>query len=252
MDLDNLIEKIEAARVYDVAIETPLEPMALMSARLDNQIWVKREDKQPVFSFKIRGAYNKIAGLTQAQRDKGVIGASAGNHAQGIALSAQRLGLSAVIVMPKTTPQIKVDAVRRRGAEVRLHGNTYDDAYAFAKELAQESGATFIHPYDDEDVIAGQGTIGRELLTEMQQAPDAVFIPVGGGGLIAGMAAWIKRFSPSTRVIGVEPDDAPCMHAALAAGQRVILDHVGIFADGVAVRQVASCRLRLPPNWSMR
>lgn len=238
MDLESLVNKIRQARVYDVAINTPLEYMELMSLRLSGRIYIKREDQQDIFSFKVRGAYNKISGLTGEQRDRGIISASAGNHAQGVALSASRLGVDATIVMPKTTPDIKVNAVRRLGGKVILHGNTYDDASAHACELSAQTGATYIHPYDDEDVIAGQGTIAREILEQLDSLPDAIFIPVGGGGLIAGMAAWVKYYHQEVKIIGVEPDDAPSMYQALRADKRVVLPQVGIFADGVAVRQV--------------
>lgn len=244
-----LIEKIKTARVYEVAGRTPLQRMSLMSERLANDVWVKREDEQPVFSFKIRGAYNKMAHLSEAELEKGIIGASAGNHAQGIAIAANRLGVKPIIVMPKTSPVIKVDAVRRQGGEVILHGNTYDEASAHAYALAEASGATFIPPYDDVDVIAGQGTIAVEILEQAKVLPDVVFIPVGGGGLIAGMAAWLKHHQPSIKIIGVEPNDAPSMHAALAKGERVNLDHVGIFADGVAVRQVGEIPFALAREW---
>ncbi len=235
---------IQAAPVYDVARETPLDEAPLLSRRLGNAVLLKREDQQPVFSFKLRGAYNRIAHLSEAERARGVIAASAGNHAQGVALSARKLGLQAVIVMPRTTPDIKVDSVREMGAEVILHGNTYDDASEHAKSLVAERGMVFVHPYDDPLVIAGQGTIARELLAQKPDV-DAVFVPVGGGGLIAGIAAWFKTHSPRTRVIGVEPDDAPCMYEALAQGERVVLEQVGIFADGVAVRQVGEEPFRL-------
>jgi threonine dehydratase len=238
IDISNLVQKIRTSRVYDVTSRTALELMPLLSARLGNSVYIKREDQHEVFSFKIRGAYNKISGLSKAQLGEGIIGASAGNHAQGIAVAAKRLGIHAIIVMPKTTPDIKVDAVRRLGGQVVLHGNTYDDASSHAKELAANSGAIFIHPYDDEDVIAGQGTVAKEITEQMDEKPDVVFIPVGGGGLIAGMAAWLKDHDPSIKVVGVEPDDAPCMYEALKQGERVILDHVGIFTDGVAVKQV--------------
>ena len=235
---------IQAAPVYDVARETPLDEAPLLSRRLGNAVLLKREDQQPVFSFKLRGAYNRIVHLSEAERARGVIAASAGNHAQGVALSARKLGLQAVIVMPRTTPDIKVDSVREMGAEVILHGNTYDDASEHAKSLVAERGMVFVHPYDDPLVIAGQGTIARELLAQKPDV-DAVFVPVGGGGLIAGIAAWFKTHSPRTRVIGVEPDDAPCMYEALAQGERVVLEQVGIFADGVAVRQVGEEPFRL-------
>ena len=231
------LTRILKARVYDVAVETPLEPGHRLSARLNNTVLFKREDLQPVFSFKLRGAYNKMALLSEAQRQQGVITASAGNHAQGVALAAHKLGISAVIVMPKTTPDIKVSSVRNLGGEVVLHGNAYDDAYAHARELAQREGRTFVHPYDDPDVIAGQGTVAMEILRHTDGDVDAIFVPVGGGGLIAGVSAYVKTLYPHIKVIGVEPEDAPCMHHALAAGERVILDQVGIFADGVAVRQ---------------
>ena len=228
---------INSAPVYDVARHTPLDFAPALSKRLKNQVFLKREDLQPVFSFKLRGAYNKIISLTAQERACGVIAASAGNHAQGVALSAKKLGLVAVIVMPKTTPRIKVDSVREMGAEVVLHGNTYDEAYEHANELAQSRGLTFIHPYDDPLVIAGQGTIAMEIL-QYRHDIDAIFVPVGGGGLISGIASYFKAVSPNTKVIGVEPDDAPCMYEALRSGERVVLDSVGIFADGVAVRQV--------------
>lgn len=232
------VDKINQARVYDVAQHTPLEYAPTLSKRLHNQVLLKREDLQPVFSFKIRGAYNKIIHLSEAQRQQGIIAASAGNHAQGVALAAQKLGIRAVIVMPETTPRIKVNSVAQYGVEIVLHGNTYDEAYTRARELADQQKLVFIHPYDDPDVIAGQGTIAAEILKQYQSKIDAIFIPVGGGGLIAGVSAYIKTLHPEIRIIGVEPDDAPCMYAALAAKERVILDSVGIFADGVAVRQV--------------
>ncbi|MCW9023628.1 MAG: threonine ammonia-lyase, biosynthetic [Gammaproteobacteria bacterium] len=235
---------INSAPVYDVARQTPLDFAPSLSKRLGNQVFLKREDLQPVFSFKLRGAYNKIISLSEEERACGVIAASAGNHAQGVALSAKKLGLVAVIVMPKTTPNIKVGSVREMGAEVILHGNTYDEAYEHARELASKRGLTFIHPYDDPLVIAGQGTIAMEIMHQ-QNDIDAVFVPVGGGGLISGIAAYFKSVSPNIKVIGVEPDDAPCMYAALQAGERVVLDSVGIFADGVAVRQVGEEPFRI-------
>jgi threonine dehydratase len=239
------IERILRARVYDVARETPLEPAPLLSLRTANRVLLKREDLQPVFSFKLRGAYNKIAGLPSATRKQGVIAASAGNHAQGVALAAQRLGIKALIVMPKTTPDIKVAAVRRLGAETVLHGNTYDDAYQHGVGLAAHSGLAFIHPYDDPEVIAGQGTIAVEILRQQGGDLQAVFVPVGGGGLIAGIAAYVKYLYPHIRVIGVEPEDAPSLYRAMRAGTRVELDQVGIFADGVAVRQVGAEPFRI-------
>lgn len=234
----DLLERILTALVYDVAIESPLEAAPRLSGRLGSKVWLKREDLQPVFSFKLRGAYNKIAQLTQAERDRGVIAASAGNHAQGVALAAKRLGCEAVIVMPVTTPRIKVDAVRTLGAKVVLHGDTFEAAFAHSQALAQVEGRIYIHPYDDLDVIAGQGTIGLELLRQMPRGMHGVFVPVGGGGLIAGIAAYLKRLQPGIRIIGVEPVDADAMHQSLAAGHRVRLERVGLFADGVAVSQV--------------
>ncbi|MBI4913440.1 MAG: threonine ammonia-lyase, biosynthetic [Acidobacteria bacterium] len=234
----DLLERILTAQVYDVAIESPLEAAPLLSGRLGCSVWFKREDLQPVFSFKLRGAYNKMAGLTAAQRERGVVAASAGNHAQGVALAARKLGCRAVIVMPVTTPAIKVEAVRAYGAEVQLHGDTFDEAFARSQELREEKGHTYIHPYDDLDVIAGQGTIGMELLRQMPRGLGTVFVPVGGGGLIAGVAAYLKRLRPEVRVVGVEPEDSDAMHRSLLAGRRVRLPQVGLFADGVAVKQV--------------
>ena len=234
----DLLDRILTALVYDVAIESPLEPARQLTVRLGEQVCFKREDLQPVFSFKLRGAYNKIANLDEAARQRGVIAASAGNHAQGVALAAQHLGCRATIVMPVTTPSIKVEAVRARGAEVVLHGDTFEGAFAHSQALQREGGATYIHPYDDLDVIAGQGTIGMELLRQMPRGMEAVFVPVGGGGLIAGIAGYLKRLCPGIRIIGVEPVDADAMARSLAAGHRVKLDSVGLFADGVAVSQV--------------
>ncbi|AKJ95866.1 MULTISPECIES: threonine ammonia-lyase, biosynthetic [Thioalkalivibrio] len=239
------LEKILTARVYDVARETPLDPMPNLSERLGSTLWLKREDLQPVFSFKLRGAYNKIAQLTPEQRAKGVVAASAGNHAQGVALGASHLGIKAVIVMPVTTPSIKIDAVRRFGGKAVLHGDSFDEAAAHARELEQKHGYTFIHPFDDPDVIAGQGTVAMELLRQHPGHLDAVFVCIGGGGLAAGMAAYIKRLRPEIKVIGVEPDDAPSMYKALQQNRRVTLKQVGIFADGAAVRQVGKETFRL-------
>jgi len=236
--LNALLERILTALVYDVAIESPLERAQLLSGRLGHHVWFKREDLQPVFSFKLRGAYNKMAQLSPELLAKGVIAASAGNHAQGVALGAQKLGCRAVLVMPVTTPVIKVDAVRARGAEVRLVGDSFAEAYTKSLEYMAEEGLTYIHPYDDLDVIAGQGTIGLELLRQMPRGLDAVFVPVGGGGLIAGIASYLKRLQPGIRIIGVEPEDADAMSRSLTAGHRVVLDQVGLFADGVAVKQV--------------
>ncbi|MDH5328138.1 MAG: threonine ammonia-lyase, biosynthetic [Gammaproteobacteria bacterium] len=236
--LDQYVKKILNSHVYDVAIETPLEQAASLSRRLGNRILIKREDLQPVFSFKLRGAYNKMAGLAPEQKNCGVITASAGNHAQGVAMAAQRMGIPSLIVMPKTTPRIKVEAVRSLGGEIELHGNTYDDAYDRAKVLANERGMTFVHPYDDPDVIAGQGTVAFEILKQYSKPIHAIFVPVGGGGLLAGVASYVKYLRPEIKIIAVEPEDAPCFHAAMQAGKRVLLDQVGIFADGVAVRQI--------------
>lgn len=243
--LIDYLERILTARVYDVAQETPLEKAENLSKRLDNTLLLKREDVQSVFSFKLRGAYNKMAQLPEAVLKRGVIAASAGNHAQGVALGAKRLGTRAIIVMPTTTPQVKVDAVKARGGEVVLFGDTYDDACAHAKMLCDEKGLTFVHPFDDPDVIAGQGTIGMELLRQCQQPIHAIFVAIGGGGLIAGIAAYIKRLRPEIKIIGVEPVDADAMSRSLAAGHRVPLDHVGLFADGVAVKQVGEETFRL-------
>ncbi|MFO7582702.1 threonine ammonia-lyase, biosynthetic [Guyparkeria sp.] len=237
--LRDYLEEILKARVYDVAIESPLEQADGLSERIGNRVLLKREDLQPVFSFKLRGAYHKIHKLWREGRiGGGVIAASAGNHAQGVALAAQTLGLRAVIVMPETTPAIKVDAVRRRGAEAVLVGDAFDDAFAHAKTLIESEGLTYIPPYDDPDIIAGQGTVGAEILRHHPDPIHAIFVPVGGGGLVAGVAAYVKALRPEIRVIGVEPEDAACLAAAMKAGERVVLDQVGLFADGVAVRQI--------------
>ena len=238
-------EMISNASVYDVAEVSALHIAKLLSNRLDNNVWMKREDQQSVFSFKLRGAYNKISHLDDNQKAAGIIAASAGNHAQGVALSAQRLNIDAKIIMPVTTPRIKVDSVRAMGAEVVLSGDNYDEACGIAYKIAEESKRVFIHPYDDIEVIAGQGTIGKELLEQFQGNVDAVFVPVGGGGLIAGVAAWIKQHSPNTKVIGVEPEDAATLYSAMQAGERVILPQVGIFADGVAVKQIGKTTFEL-------
>ncbi|HYH42819.1 MAG TPA: threonine ammonia-lyase, biosynthetic, partial [Burkholderiales bacterium] len=242
---DDYLERILNARVYDVAIETPLERAPNLSARLGNDLLVKREDVQPVFSFKLRGAYNKMAHLSPAALKRGVITASAGNHAQGVALAAQKLGCNATIVMPVTTPQIKIDAVRARGARVVLHGDSYDEASSHARVLERKLKLTFVHPYDDPDVIAGQGTIGMEILRQYTRPIHAIFVAIGGGGLIAGIAAYVKRLRPEIRIIGVEPVDADAMHRSLKAGRRVKLEQVGLFADGVAVKQVGVETFRL-------
>ncbi|GAV20385.1 threonine dehydratase [Mariprofundus micogutta] len=235
---DLYLEAIEQARVYDVAIETPLELAPKLSSRLNNEVLFKREDLQPVFSFKLRGAYNKIAQLTDDERARGVICASAGNHAQGVALSSHKLGIDATIVMPNTTPDIKVKAVKRLGGSVVLFGDSYSDASAHAMELCETSGKVFVHPYDDPQVIAGQGTIAEEMMRQNPGDLDAVFVPIGGGGLIAGMAIYLKANSPKTKIIGVEPVDSAAMHDSIKAGKRLTLDQVGIFADGVAVKKV--------------
>lgn len=249
MDTTDYLDLIRNARVYDVAERTPLDLAANLSTRLGNRILMKREDLQPVFSFKLRGAYNKIAGLGDDELARGVICSSAGNHAQGVALAARRKDIRAVIVMPVTTPSIKTGAVAALGGEVILHGDTYDDAYAHARSLAKSEGLVFIHPFDDPDVIAGQGTIGREILEQAKTIGgpeiDALIVPIGGGGLIAGIAAWVRQMRPDIRIIGVEPEDSAAMQASLAAGKPVTLEHVGIFADGVAVRRVGDETFRL-------
>jgi threonine dehydratase len=232
------IEKILRASVYDVAIETPLDFAKTLSQRTQNQIFLKREDLQSVFSFKLRGAYNKMALLSESEKKCGVIAASAGNHAQGVALSAQRLSINALIVMPTTTPEIKTQSVKAMGAEIVLFGDSYSDSYAHAYQLAQKSGRVFVHPYDDEDVIAGQGTVAMEILRQQTGKLDAIFVPVGGGGLIAGIAVYAKFVRPDIKIIGVEPEDSDCLNQALKADERVILEQVGLFADGVAVKQI--------------
>ena len=237
-ELTQLLHDVLTSRVYDVARETALDAAPRLSERLGNEVLLKREDLQPVFSFKLRGAYNKIAHLTDSERARGVIASSAGNHAQGVAYSARQLGLRSIIVMPQTTPRIKVDAVRSMGAEVVLVGDSYADAQAHCETLVAQTGMTFIHPFDDPLVIAGQGTIGAEILRHSQDRLTAVFVPVGGGGLISGIAGYIKALRPDIKIIGVEPFEADAMYRSLAVGRRVHLEHVGIFADGVAVREV--------------
>lgn len=239
------VKRIETAQVYDVAKKTPLEHAPQLSERLDNHILIKREDLQPVYSFKLRGAYNKLRKLPEAQRQQGVIAASAGNHAQGVALAARKLQMRATIVMPRTTPDIKVDAVKRLGGKVVLFGDNYDEASGHAIAQAKKTGQTYIPPYDDKDVIAGQGTVGMEILEQYDGNIDAVYVPVGGGGFVAGIAAYIKSVNPKVKIIGVEPDDAACMKAALEADRRVVLKTVGQFADGVAVKQVGKEPFRL-------
>ncbi|MFP5274658.1 threonine ammonia-lyase, biosynthetic [Coleofasciculus sp.] len=243
--LCDYLVQILTARVYDVAQETPLEYAPNLSARLNNKLLLKREDMQSVFSFKLRGAYNKMVQLPPDMLAQGVIAASAGNHAQGVALAARQLDTQAIIVMPVTTPQVKINAVKARGGEVVLQGETYDEAYAFARQLEAEKGLTFIHPFDDPDVIAGQGTIGMEILRQYQQPIHAIFVAIGGGGLISGIGAYVKRLYPQIKIIGVEPVDADAMYQSLKAGKRVRLPQVGLFADGVAVREVGEETFRL-------
>ena len=245
MKKNDYLERILKSRVYDVAIESPLDPAPALSQRLGNRLLIKREDLQAIFSFKLRGAYNKMAGLPKARLRRGVIAASAGNHAQGVALAAQRLGCKAVIVMPITTPRIKVNAVAARGAHVVLHGDSYAEAYQRALKIKASRGLTYVHPFDDPEVIAGQGTVGMEIVRQHPQAIDAIFVPVGGGGLISGIAAYVKRVRPAVKVIGVEPIDADAMTRSLKLGRRVKLDQVGLFADGVAVKQVGRETFRL-------
>ncbi|WP_051202015.1 threonine ammonia-lyase, biosynthetic [Ferrimonas senticii] len=235
--LQQTLKQILLAPVYDVAKRSSLDRLPKLSQRLGHEVWLKREDQQPVFSFKLRGAYNKLHSLTVEQRAVGVVAASAGNHAQGLALAAKKAGVRALIVMPTTTPEIKIEAVRGFGAEVLLHGDNFDGAYAKAQQLAAQQGYSMVPPFDDPQVIAGQGTIGLELLQQQRQL-DAVFVPVGGGGLIAGVAAAIKALAPQIKVIAVEPDDAACLAAALQAGKPVDLPRVGLFADGVAVKRI--------------
>jgi threonine dehydratase len=239
------LQKILTARVYDVAIESPLEPARNLSKRLSNQVLLKREDNQPVFSFKLRGAYNKMAQLSAEQLERGVICASAGNHAQGVALGAKRLGCKAMIVMPVTTPKLKVDAVKSLGGEVVLHGDSYSDAYLHALDLEREHGLTFVHPFDDPDVIAGQGTIAMEILRQHQGPLDAVFVAIGGGGLISGVAAYIKAVRPEIKVIGVQTTDSDAMVRSVKAGKRIALTDVGLFSDGTAVKMVGEETFRL-------
>ncbi len=239
------LKRILNAKVYDVAQETPLEPAPILSARLDNHLLLKREDLQSVFSFKLRGAYNKMAHLSAAELARGVIAASAGNHAQGVALAAQRLGCRAVIVMPVTTPAVKIDAVRARGAEVVISGDSYSEAHTYALELQEQHGLTFVHPFDDPDVIAGQGTIGMEILRQHQGPIDAIFVAIGGGGLIAGIGAYVKQLRPEVRIIGVQTTDSDAMARSLKAGRRIELREVGLFSDGTAVKKVGAETFRL-------
>ena len=245
MKKNDYLERILAARVYDVAIESPLELAPALSARTGSRVLLKREDMQPVFSFKLRGAYNKMAQMPAPVLRRGVIAASAGNHAQGVALAAQRLGCRAIIVMPVTTPQIKIAAVKARAATVLLRGESYDEAHDYARALGRRRRLAFVHPYDDPDVIAGQGTIGMELLRQHPGNIHAIFVPIGGGGLISGIAAYVKRLRPEIKVIGVEPEDADAMYRSLKAGRRVTLAQAGQFADGVAVKGVGRETFRL-------
>jgi threonine dehydratase len=242
---DELLKAALLSRVYEVARETPLEHAPVLSARIGNRVWLKREDEQPVFSFKVRGAFNRMAALTPEELAGGVVTSSAGNHAQGVALAAHKLGCRAVIVMPRTTPDIKVRAVRSWGAEIVLHGDSYDAAHQRARELEAEQGLAFIHAYDDPAVIAGQGTIGIEILRQAADRVDAVYVPVGGGGLISGIGAVVKELRPEVRIIGVEPEDCDAMARSLAAGEVVPLEHVGRFADGVAVKRIGDLTFRI-------
>lgn len=242
------IKQILEARVYDVVEQTPLDFTPFLSSRIENQVFLKREDLQPVHSFKIRGAYNHIANLPEEKLKKGVIAASAGNHAQGVALAAQKLGINATIVMPETTPDIKVMVVKSFGAKVILHGDTFDEACKLALSRSEEYGHTFVHPYDDPAVIAGQGTIGMEILRQHSGPLDAIFIPVGGGGLIAGIGTYIKYLRPQVKIIGVEAEDSACLAAAIENNRRVVLKEVGLFADGVAVAQIGKETFRLAKN----
>ncbi len=241
-------KKILTAPVYDVAIESPIDEMKRLGKALNNRVLIKREDLQPVFSFKLRGAYCKMSKLSPSERSKGVIAASAGNHAQGVALAAAKLAIRATIVMPQTTPEIKVRSVKELGSQVILHGDTFDEACLYAKTLVKEKDFVFIHPYDDVDVIAGQGTIGMEILRQHSGPLHAIFIPVGGGGLCAGIASYVKYLRPDIRIIGVEHEESACLYAALKKGRRVTLPNIGIFADGVAVKQIGKHPFRLLKN----
>ncbi|WP_313057619.1 threonine ammonia-lyase, biosynthetic [Pseudomonas rhodesiae] len=247
--LEHYVKKILAAPVYDLAVRTPLQAAPALSALLGNQVLLKREDLQPTFSFKVRGAYNKLVQLRDAQRTQGVITASAGNHAQGVALAARELGIKARIVMPCSTPDLKVQGVRSRGAEAVLHGPSFPFALAHALALAEASGGTFVSPFDDPDVIAGQGTVGMEILRQQQGPLHAIFVPVGGGGLIAGIAAYVKYLRPEVRIIGVEAEGSSCLLAALRAGERVVLPSVDGFADGTAVAQIGAYGFEICRDW---
>ncbi len=247
--MEDYLQRILRARVYDVAEETPLDFAKNLSERLQNQVWLKREDLQPVFSFKLRGAYNRMSRLTKEELQRGVIASSAGNHAQGVALSASYLKCKAVIVMPVTTPLVKIKAVKAHNAEVLLHGDNYDEAYQEALRISSRKGLNFIHPFDDPEVIAGQGTIGVEVLRQCQKPPDAIYVAVGGGGLIGGIGAYVKNIWPSIQVIGVEPNDANAMSLSLKAGKRIKLSSVGLFADGVAVKEVGENSFNLAKKY---
>ena len=235
---ENYIKKILDARIYDLVEETPLDEARIISKKLGNRVLLKREDLQPVFSFKIRGAYNKLLNLSEENRAKGVIAASAGNHGQGVALGAKHLGIKATIVMPKTTPAIKVNAVKSYAAKVVLHGDSYEEAWAHSMQLVEQQGFTYVHPYDDPDTIAGQGTLGVEILRQCPERLDAIFVAVGGGGLCAGIAAYVKYVRPEVKIIAVEPEEAACLELAMRTGRRGTLKQVGLFADGVAVKQI--------------
>ncbi len=241
----NYIKKILTAPVYDVAIQSPLDEARILSRSVGRKVWLKREDLQPIFSFKLRGAYNKIVNLDEKTRQRGVVTASAGNHAQGVALSAKKLKIPAIVVMPTVTPEIKIKAVQNFGAEVVLYGDALAETYVYAQELAKKKKLAFVHPFDDPDVIAGQGTIGMEILAQHSGDIEAIFVPIGGGGLIAGIASYVKFARPEVKIIGIEPDDADSMCKALKAGKPVPLDHVGSFAEGVAVKQVGKETFRI-------
>ncbi len=243
--MQDYIEKIRSTRIYEVVRETPIDQMTLLSRRMGNNILLKREDAQTVFSFKLRGAYNKFCQLSESQRNIGVVAASAGNHAQGVAMAASRLNIEATIVMPETTPQIKLDAVRFWGVNIVLHGDTFDEAFSFAKKLEVEKGLIFVHPFDDVDVIVGQGTIGLEIIDQIGDPLDAIFVPVGGGGLLAGIATYVSHYWPETKIYGVEPEDAASLKLAFETGVPQKLDQVGLFVDGCAVSQVGSENFRL-------
>ena len=243
------VKRILDAQIYDLVVRTPIDEAPQLSLRLGNRVLLKREDLQPIFSFKLRGAYNKMLSLGKAELAKGVIAASAGNHAQGVAMAADKMGIQATIVMPKTTPAIKMSSVRALGAEVILHGDSFAQAYAYSLTLVANQGLVYIHPFDDEHVIAGQGTVAVELLRQVQGHVDAIFVPVGGGGLIAGMSVYIKYLRPDIKIIGVEPEDACCLKVALDAGERLILPEVGTFAEGVAVAQVGKLNFELAQQY---